>query len=218
MILLNIEKSNICILQYVIEKNQNTMKKLIFVSTFLFLVSLAFAQGDFFDLGLKAGLNTSKLSVNADDYNDETINKTNFGAFARLNLGRIYVQPEAYYSNKGGKIENVGLSTINDFDLKTLDIPVLLGAKIINKEVFNLRVMAGPMFSYVTDKSYDGSAFSSDNIKDSFMGWQYGAGIDFLMFTFDVRVESSSDIISDIPDFSDSKSKSFILSLGIKLM
>lgn len=194
------------------------MKKLIFVSTFLFLVSLAFAQGDFFDLGLKAGLNTSKLSVNADDYNDETINKTNFGAFARLNLGRIYIQPEAYYSNKGGKIENVGLSTVNDFDLKTLDVPVLLGAKVINREAFNLRVMAGPMFSYVTDKNYEGNAFSSDNIKDSFMGWQYGAGIDFLMFTFDVRVESSSDIITDIPDFSDSKSKSFILSLGIKLM
>lgn len=194
------------------------MKKLIFVSTFLFLVSLAFAQGDFFDLGLKAGLNTSKLSVDADDYNDETINKTNFGAFARLNLGRIYIQPEAYYSNKGGKIENVGLSTVNDFDLKTLDVPVLLGAKVINREAFNLRVMAGPMFSYVTDKNYEGNAFSSDNIKDSFMGWQYGAGIDFLMFTFDVRVESSSDIITDIPDFSDSKSKSFILSLGIKLM
>ena len=74
------------------------------------------------------------------------------------------------------------------------------------------------MFSYVTNKDYEGSAFSSSNIKDSFLGWQYGAGIDFLMFTFDVRVESSSNIITEIPDFSDSKSKSFILSLGIKLM
>ncbi len=194
------------------------MKKLIFAATFLFFVSFTFAQGDFFDLGLKAGMNVSKLSVDAADYNDETVNKTNFGAFARLNLGRIYLQPEAYYSNKGGAIEDVGLSTINDFDLKTLDVPVLLGAKIINKEVFNLRVMAGPMFSYVTDKDYEGSAFSSSNIKDSFLGWQYGAGIDLLMFTFDVRVESSSNIITEIPDFSDSKSKSFILSLGIKLM
>lgn len=201
-----------------LRKKSIIMKKLIFASAFLFVVSLAFAQGDFFDLGIKAGLNTSKLSVNADDYNDATINKTNFGAFARLNIGRIYIQPEAYYSNKGGKIESVGLSTINDFDLKTLDVPVLLGAKLINMEAFNVRVMAGPMFSYVTDKSYEGSAFSSSNIKDSFLGWQYGAGVDFLMFTFDVRVESSSDIITDIPDFSDSKSKSFILSLGIKLM
>ena len=122
------------------------MKKLIFAATFLLFVSFTFAQGDFFDLGLKAGMNVSKLSVNAADYNDETVNKTNFGAFARLNLGRIYLQPEAYYSNKGGTIENVGLSTINDFDLKTLDVPVLLGAKIINKEVFNLRVMAGLCF------------------------------------------------------------------------
>lgn len=194
------------------------MKKLIFVSTFLFLVSLAFAQGDFFDLGLKAGLNTSKISVNADDYNNETVNKTNFGAFARLNLGRIYIQPEAYYSNKGGTIDGLGFSTINEFNLKSVDIPVLLGAKIINKEVFNLRVMAGPMFSYLADKEVTGSYFTQENIKDSFLGWQYGAGIDFLMFTFDIRVESSSSFITDLPDFSDSKNKSFILSLGIKLM
>lgn len=194
------------------------MKKLIFASAFLFFVSLTFAQGDFFDLGPKVGLNVSKLSVHVDDYNDETVNNVNFGAYARLNLGRIYLQPEAYYTNKGGMIEEVGMSTINEFDLKTVDIPVLLGIKIINKEIFNLRVMGGPMFSYVTDKKYEGGAFSSANIKDNFMGWQYGAGIDFLMFTFDVRVESSSDIITDIPDFSDSKSKSFILSLGIRLL
>jgi len=199
-------------------RNYLRMKRLIFATAFLFLVSLTFAQGDFFDLGLKAGMNVSKLSIDADDYNDETVNNVNFGAFARFNIGRIYLQPEAYYSNKGGTIEYVGIGTINEFDLKTLDIPILLGAKVINKEAFNLRVMAGPMFSYATDKDYEGQAFSSENIKDSFMGWQYGAGIDFLMFTFDVRVESSSNIITEVPDFSDSKSKSFILSLGIRLM
>lgn len=193
------------------------MRKLIVASLLLFVGSIAFAQGDFFDLGVKAGLNTSKISVKADDYNDETVNKTSFGAFARLNLGRIYVQPEAYYSSKGGMIEKVGVSTINEFNLKSVDIPVLLGFKVISKEVFNLRVMAGPMFSYLADKEVTGSYFTKDNIKDSFMGWQYGAGIDLLMFTFDVRVESSSNIITDLPDFSDSKNKTFLLSLGIKL-
>jgi len=193
------------------------MKKLIFTGMFLLFISAVYAEGGFFDLGLKAGLNTSKLSVHAADYNDETVNNVNFGAYARLNLGRVYIQPEAYYTNKGGTIKEVNENTVNDFDLKSLNIPVLLGVKVIHKEIFNLRVLAGPVFSYVTNKDYEGSAFSSSNIKDSFMGWQYGAGIDFLMFTFDARVESSSDIIKDVPDFSDSKSKSFILSLGIRL-
>ncbi len=193
------------------------MKKLFFASLLLLFVSVSHAQGDFFDLGLKAGLNTSKISVKASDYNDETVNKTNFGAFARLNLGRIYLQPEAYYSNKGGIIKKVGVSTVNEFNLKAIDIPVLVGVKLIKSDAFNVRVMGGPMFSYLADKEVSGSTFSKENIKDSFMGWQYGAGVDFLMFTFDVRVESGSNMITDLPDFSDSKNKTFLLSLGIKL-
>lgn len=196
------------------------MKKLIFVSLFSLLLIGVKAQSDFFDLGLKVGLNNSELSLSKSGYNDETINSYNFGAFARLNFGRIYLQPEAYYSSKGGEIGTVGLSTLNEFDLKTVDIPVLLGVKVINKEAINLRVMGGPMFSYVTDKGYKGDddIFTMDDVKDSFLGWQVGAGVDFLMFTFDVRMESSSSGVIDIPTFDDSKSKSFILSLGIKLM
>jgi hypothetical protein len=195
------------------------MKRLIIASVFLLFVSFVFAQGDFFDLGLKGGINVSKLSVDADDYNDKSVNKVNFGAYARLNLGRIYIQPEAYYSNKGGKIDKIGWDTPSEFDLKALDIPVLLGVKIINKEALNFRVMAGPMFSYLADKEVSGNDyFSEGNIKDSFMGWQYGAGIDFLMFTFDVRVESGSDVIKNVSDIPDSKNKAFVLSLGIRLM
>ena len=196
------------------------MKKLIFAAAFLFLVSVAFAQGDFFDLGIKAGINSSKISTDLNQYNEETINNYNFGAFARLNIGRIYVQPEAYYSSKGGEvIEKVNLSTINKFDLKALDVPVLAGLKIINKEALNLRIMGGPVFSYITDKEIrgDGNIFDKENIKDSYMGWQLGAGIDFLMLTFDVRMESSGDMY-DGAELGDSKNKTYLISLGIKLM
>jgi len=186
----------------------------------LFIFFAAFAIGanaqDMFDFGLKAGLNTSKISTNISDYNPQTINKYLFGAFARVNFGRIYVQPEVYYNSKGGEyIDKVNLSTINSFDLKTVDVPALLGVKIINQKALNLRVMAGPVFSFVTDKSVS-SQLTESAIKDNFFGWQYGAGVDFMFLTLDARMESLSNNLYATPNFS-SKNGTFLISLGIKL-
>ena len=102
------------------------MKKLtIFV--LLAIVALTGRTQDLFDLGPKVGLNTSKISANVDDYNPQTINNYLVGAFARINLGRLYVQPEAYYNSKGGEyIDKVDLNTVNSFNMKTVDVPALV--------------------------------------------------------------------------------------------
>jgi hypothetical protein len=191
------------------------MKKL----TILFiLVAFAFsgkAQGAF-DFGLKAGLNTSKISTDLADYTPQTVNNYLFGAFSRINLGRIYIQPEAYFSSKGGEvISHVGIETINSFDLKTVDVPALLGFKIIDKKPINLRIMAGPVFYFVTDKSVS-SQLTESKLTDNFFGWQYGAGMDFLFLSLDARMETYSKNLYDTPDFN-SKNGNFVLSLGIKL-
>jgi hypothetical protein len=191
------------------------MKKL---AIFFVLTAFALAgnsQG-VFNAGLKAGMNTSKLSSNVNDYTPQTINNYSFGAFARVNLGRLYIQPEAYYNSKGGEyIDKITPSTINSFDLKTVDVPALLGLKIIDQKAFNIRILGGPVFSFLTDKSVKGQ-FTSDQLKNSFFGWQYGAGVDFLFLTFDARMESYSNNFLDTPDFN-SKNGTFVLSLGIKL-
>lgn len=173
------------------------------------------AQG-VFDAGLKAGINTSKISTSKDNYTPETINNYQFGAFARINMGFIYIQPEAYFNSKGGEyIDKLDESTVNSFNMKTVDVPALLGLKIINQETFNLRIMAGPVFSFVTDKSAKGQ-FTEDNLENNFFGWQYGAGVDFLFLTLDVRKETYSNDIYTSPDFN-TKKGNFVVSLGIKL-
>lgn len=191
------------------------MKKIILlISLFIGALSVS-AQGGF-NAGLKAGLNTSKVSTNLSSYTPQTINNYLVGAFARINFGAFYVQPEVYYNSKGGEVINdLSLNTVNSFDLKTVDVPALLGLKIIKNENFNLRVMGGPVFSFVTDKSVEGQ-FTKDKLKDNFFGWQYGAGVDFMFLTFDARMESYSENIYATPDF-DSNSGTFVLSLGIKL-
>jgi hypothetical protein len=191
------------------------MKRFVFFFA-LALFALAVKAQGFLDGGIKAGLNTSKISTHISDYTPQTINNYSFGAFARVNLGRIYIQPEAYYNSKGGEyIDKLRLSTINSFDLKAVDVPVLLGIKIIDQKAFNLRILAGPAFSFVTDKSAKGQ-LNESALKDNFFGWQYGAGVDFLFVTLDARMQSYSKDLYSTPDFS-SKSGNFVISLGIKL-
>jgi len=191
------------------------MKKLTFLVILAVLTSVAHAQ-DFFDAGLKAGLNTSKISTQISDYTPQTVNNYSFGAFARINLGRIYIQPEAYYNSKGGEyIDKINLSTVNSFDLKAVDVPALVGIKLINQKAFNLRILAGPVFSFVTDKSVKGQ-LSESALKDNFFGWQYGAGVDILFVTLDARMQSYSTDLYSTPNF-DSKSGTFVISLGVKL-
>ena len=189
------------------------MKKVVFFVVFAVFAVSSYAQ-DFFDAGIKAGVNTSKISTHIENYNPQTINNYQFGAFARISLGRIYLQPEAYYNSKGGEvIDKVNLSTVNSFDLKTVDVPVLLGLKIINKDMLNLRIMTGPVFSFATDKSVEGQ-FTKDNLKNSVFGWQYGAGVDFLFLSFDARMESyNKNFYTGL----DSKTGTFVVSLGLKL-
>jgi len=193
------------------------MKKLITLIVLALFTLSGNAQG-FFEAGLKAGLNTSKISTDMSNYTPQTVNNYQFGAFTRFNFGRFYLQPEAYYNSKGGEyIYQLTPQIVNSFDLKTVDVPALVGLKIINQKAMNLRVFAGPVFSFLTDKNVKGQ-LTEDNLKNSFFGWQYGAGVDFLFMTLDVRKEAFSTNLFDTPNFDfNTKTGTFVISLGLKL-
>ena len=107
------------------------MRKIIALILFLLISSISFAQPKF-DLGLKAGFNNSKISFNIDDYNSESISKAHFGAFGRVGWGKLFVQPEIYFSSKGGNVNlNSGLlSAVQSINYSTVDVPVLLGFEL----------------------------------------------------------------------------------------
>jgi hypothetical protein len=191
------------------------MKKLTILIVLLVFAFTGKAQGGL-DFGLKAGLNTSKISTDLDDYTPQTVNNYLAGAFARINFGRFHIQPEAYFSSKGGEVKTGdALQTIHSFDLNTVDVPVLLGFKLIDKKPITLRINAGPLFSFVTDKSVS-DQLSEDQIVDNCFGWQYGAGLDFMFLSLDARMESYTNNLYDHPDFN-SKNGTFVISLGLKL-
>jgi hypothetical protein len=195
------------------------MKKVLLSAVIILMASATFAQ---FTIGPKVGLTMSKLKTNIPDITEETKSGFQFGAFARFGK-KLYVQPELMFVTKGGIIKDPGLSTKLKFNLSTMQIPVMVGFKLLNLKVVNLRVMGGPALSFVTNKevtissSSVNQAFEGENIKDAIWSAQLGVGVDVLMFTLDVRYEWGLNNIYDPPsgaDNYDMKSNLWNISLG----
>ncbi len=172
------------------------MKKIVLLFFVLFFsAGVTFGQ---FNFGLKVGYNASKLHTSLDSIKSSFNSGFHFGAFFRFGIGKkVYIQPEAYYTLQGGIFQNNVSNTVDNWKQKvtvgTLDIPVLVGFKIINLKVVNWRIMAGPMVSFVVnskikDVSLVGPIENSDISK---LNWyvQAGTGFDVLFLTLDVRYQ-----------------------------
>ena len=106
------------------------MKKTI-LSILVLLFSTALIAQPTLNLGIKAGVNNSKITVDLDDYKAESVLKMHVGAFGRVGWGRVYVQPEAYFSAKGGEISARAFENVSRFDFNNVDVPVLFGVKVL---------------------------------------------------------------------------------------
>ncbi len=194
------------------------MKKLLLftvMSLFGFLIS---AQ-PVFNLGLKGGLTQSNFSLSKENYTSENILSYHAGAFGRVGWGRIFVQPEAYFNSRGGKIfegDNNPVDVATKFDFSTVDVPLLAGIKLLKGGVVNVRAMGGPLFSFVTSRDAEGPKFGTESFRDNFYGWQYGVGIDLWFITLDARFENSRNSVIQTSDFN-ARSNTFLISAGIKL-
>jgi hypothetical protein len=222
------------------------MKKIIFCTALLLSITSSFAQINF---GIKAGyissLGTSNLSsVTSGDYNLNSINSElsngfHAGVFARLNFNKLYFQPEFLYT-MGKKNYTVTFQDTQNNDVtydkkvnvSTLDVPLLLGYKLLDLKFVNLRAFAGPKLRFNAGSSLDfknltssgGSSVTQDqltkDIKAAQLGLEAGVGIDLFMFTLDARYNLISDMyqtklssltIDKIP------ANTFVISLGWKI-
>jgi len=210
------------------------MKKSFLTISLVIIVMSSYAQLPFtFDFGLKAGINSSQIitssatinSVNYSNFTSPGKSGFDFGAFARLGGKRIYLQPELLYCQQNSQSSNALIT--QEVNLKTIQVPVLLGFKLINLKVASLRAFTGPAMSFVMSNSnVDMVAgnlqnFDPKNFKNNIWNWQLGAGIDILKLTFDVRYEwglsdtSGGNLIN--PGFVN-KVKAMTFSVGFKFI
>jgi hypothetical protein len=207
------------------------MKKIILIFAILFFsAGVTFGQ---FNFGLKVGYNASKLHTSLDSIKSSFNSGFHFGAFFRFGIGKkVYIQPEAYYTMQGGIFQNNVSNTVNNWKQKvtvgTLDIPVLVGFKLINLKIINWRIMAGPMVSFVVnskikDVSLVGPIENSDISK---LNWyaQAGTGFDVLFLTLDVRYQiglnqmiTSAQGTTGLPYSLNATNNMWVVSLGFKL-
>lgn len=215
------------------------MKNIVLSIIFLTLTLISSGQ---INLGVKGAVTMSSLTTNISDIEEAAQTGWQLGAFVRVG-DKWHLQPEVYFSAKPGRL-TYSYSDINnpmktgkvsqDIQLNTVDIPVLIGYKIIDPPTLNVRLQAGPVASMVTGKTI---SFSSEGVdtpeapdgyEDDFknINWalQFGAGIDFLFLTADLRYELGlSKLYENAAAGNNSidgemKNNVFILSVGIKFM
>ncbi|MFA8299216.1 MAG: porin family protein [Hyphomicrobiales bacterium] len=206
------------------------MKKILLIALFALSAQFLSAQIHF---GPKIGYSAAKLSTDQSEISSELKNSFTFGAFVRVG-NKIYVQPEINFQTVGGIFEKPQKNNLSPFkdevSLNTIEVPVLIGYKVLGIGVANLRVMGGPTANIVIDKSIKNklnsyeSVIKDKDINDIAWGLQLGAGFDVLMFTLDVRYNVGlSNAIKDInigstPIKLNSKSNVFTVSLGWKIL
>jgi len=181
------------------------MKKFI-VILFVVLVSIpAFSQIKF---GLKAGVSTTSLSMptiktissGTTSFTVDALTAAKYGfhggAFVRLTLFGVYIQPELLFSTRSNEytvINTTNQSAPVSFVVKQtfnkLDIPVMLGLKL-----GPIRLNAGPAASLLINSPKD--LISDPDYKSRYsrmtIGYQAGLGFDLLsILTFDLRYEGS---------------------------
>lgn len=198
------------------------MKKLVFILVAFFIGQSLVGQVSF---GPKIGYSSSRLSTDLDDITESIKHNFQIGAFVRVGK-KLYVQPEAYYATGGGKLQLKGTELKEEIKLKSISVPVLIGYKLINAKIFNLRVMTGPTANFIINKEIESSDLIQDplldsNLKNVAWGWDFGVGADVFFLTLDLRYELGLNNLYLPPSGGDDqsmKSNLFIVSLGFKLL
>ena len=221
------------------------MKKVIIGAALLLCVSFASAQINF---GIKAGYNSSlgandlgsitNGSYNLKSVNSEYKNGFQAGVFLRLNASKLYFQPELLYA-MGKKnydmnvtsSDNTITGTFNkNVTVSTVDVPLLLGYKVLDLKVANLRVFAGPKLRFNAGSSLDYNVLSNggtltkdqliEDVKAAQLGLEAGFGVDVLMLSLDFRYQVINDMYqTKLKDVTIDKipANTFVISLGWKI-
>lgn len=203
------------------------MKKTLLIAVLALMGTTAFAQNGT-GFGIKAGLSYNKNGDLVGSVGDAAQNitegaegKTGYhvGLWGKLDFPKLYIRPELVYTRTKSTYDFNGES--NDYDVSKLDLPVLLGYKIIGP----LHIFAGPAFQYTLSNDLGG--LEVEDVENDFtVGLNVGVGVNLGKLGLDVRYErgfSDNEAqfidanIANIEGRVDSRPSQVIFSLSYKL-
>lgn len=136
------------------------MKKTFLLLTAILLMSGSiFAQKFDFSIGPKFGYQTANLSYKKADIDAGFKNHFTLGAFGRMEIGRIYLQPEVLWFKDGNAFtldaQNVSQGIIPQehvtvtWNAMNLQVPILVGIKVFDINIVALRAQVGPTANFM---------------------------------------------------------------------
>jgi hypothetical protein len=193
------------------------MKK-IFTTLLFTVVSLVCYSQKFTDraFGVKGGMNFSKLYFNRQI---ERNWGTGYyvGISGRLGDKETFLQGELYLSSKNNSMTSPSKHT-NDLNFTSLDVPILVGAKI---GATGMEVVTGPVFMlFLSDKQqFEETApiIFRGQFKNKAIGWQFGLGWNIGRFNIDGRYETGVSKINLEDGYPTTKMRLFSLGLGVDI-
>jgi hypothetical protein len=150
-------------------------------------------------LGVHAGANVNILSTSLPDFTTQFYPGARAGIFTRINLGLLNVTPEINFSMTGG--EGVFANDPNRYyssKTNTLEIPVLIGLRLVKGKLVNLRTQFGGFWAwnisntiFVKDHvfSQNDSLITSSRGSNFNGGIVLGLGLDIWRFNLEMRYQ-----------------------------
>ncbi|HWV72826.1 MAG TPA: porin family protein [Pseudosphingobacterium sp.] len=168
------------------------------------------AQTEGLTFGVKAGANYANLPSGLKDLKEET-GKMGFsaGAFARIGY-QVFFQPEINFVHFSGEFEHQG----RKFDPKfnQLNLPLMVGYKVIDTENLNFRLSIGPDLNYNLSEP---SQLKDFDFKKFNLGGVFNAGVDLGSITIDARYSRG---FTDLNKGFEQKAGIYTLSVGFKVL
>lgn len=172
------------------------------------------------NIGVHGGISSNRIKVKDIPNTLGTRAHTGFmvGAFARINLGKLYIEPSLNYTHKESvweTEESVGSTTAttqvdHKLKLNSFDIPLMLGFQVLDLSILKLRAFLGPVVSF--PKLKDVKQITNTH-KTNWNG-KIGVGIDVWKLTFDIDYEKAfRELGHDLK-----APRSFNFTLGLKII
>jgi len=194
------------------------MKKLTLILAIVFATTLL-AQAQTlpsFQFGVKGGVNLSQFSTSGTFNSD---NRAGYlaGFWARIGALGLNLQPELYYTSKEATFNSAANET-SKVTINSIDLPVLVGLKFGALGIGG-RINTGPLASFIIDKNQSFGTAASNAVtlhfKDQAYAWQFGAGLDIMKLSVDLRYELGLTNLAN--NGYDQKLNLFNVTLGYRL-
>ncbi len=171
------------------------MKKLVLLLLVCFIGYAAKAEMPI-NIGIHGGTSSNRINFRdlTNIHGSRASQGYMIGAFMRINMGGLYLEPSLNFAQKKSIAEGnrTSVADVNrpTYTIKnnTFQIPIMLGFQLIDLSIAKIRLFLGPQFSAGKLKNLKNLSNEIEPNKSYWSG-KVGVGIDVWKLTFDVDYE-----------------------------